>query len=252
MRAIILAAGLGRRLGPRGEPLPKVLLRFGGRSLLERHLRLLAGVGVREVVLGVGFKAAAVDAEVARINPSALGITVETVFNPSYERGSVVTLWSLREALTRGGDVIVMDGDVLYDRRMIERLAQSRHRNCFLLDRDVEPGEEPMKLAMRNGEPVDFRKTLEKPHDFYGESVGFFRFEPIVARRLTEAARRLIENGKDGEYFEEALRDVLITSPAGTFGVEDVTGLPWIEIDFPGDVERAESEVLPSLLAADR
>jgi choline kinase len=57
MRAIILAAGRGMRLQQSdGQQLPKCLLRFGGMSLLERHLRLLAGVGVEEIVLALGFR----------------------------------------------------------------------------------------------------------------------------------------------------------------------------------------------------
>ncbi len=50
--------------------------------------------------------------------------------------------------------------------------------------------------------------------------------------------------------YEEAIRDLLRAVPPGMFGIEDVTGLPWIEIDFPADVARAETEVLPRL--ADR
>ncbi len=251
MRALILAAGVGRRLGPRAETDPKVLLRFDGRSLLERHLQLLHAVGVDEVVLGVGFEAGRVTAELDRLSLDG-AMRISTVFNPDYARGSVVTIWSLRDALTAGGDVLVMDGDVLYDRRMLKRLLSTHHRNCFLLDRDVEPGEEPMKLAMKDGVPVDFRKTLERPHDFYGESVGFFRLDQSAARDLAGAAKVLIDAGRDGEYFEEALRDVLLASLPGRFGVEDVTGLPWIEIDFPEDVVRAEREILPALLPEDR
>ncbi len=251
MRALILAAGVGRRLGPRAETDPKVLLRFDGRSLLERHLQLLHAVGVDEVVLGVGFEAGRVTAELDRLSLDG-AMRISTVFNPDYARGSVVTIWSLRDALSAGGDVLVMDGDVLYDRRMLKRLLSTHHRNCFLLDRDVEPGEEPMKLAMKDGVPVDFRKTLERPHDFYGESVGFFRLDQSAARDLAGAAKVLIDAGRDGEYFEEALRDVLLASLPGRFGVEDVTGLPWIEIDFPEDVVRAEREILPALLPEDR
>ncbi|MSO74030.1 MAG: phosphocholine cytidylyltransferase family protein [Alphaproteobacteria bacterium] len=249
--ALILAAGVGRRLGPRAEEGPKVLLRFGGASLLERHLRLLKVVGIDEVVLGVGFEAARVAAELSQLG-SALSAGVSIVYNPDYRRGSVVTIWSLRDALRAGGDIFVMDGDVLYDRRMLSRLVETRHRNCFLLDRDVELGEEPMKLAMKDGRPVDFRKTLERPHDYYGESVGFFRLDEAAASDLANAAKALIERGKDNEYFEEALRDVLLASPSGRFGVEDVTGLPWIEIDFPDDIERAERKILPAFVPEDR
>jgi choline kinase len=249
MRAVILAAGTGARLGPRALEGPKVLLTIGGRTLLERHLRLLAIAGIDDVVIGVGYAAEQVRAELKRLGVAG---RVATVDNPDYRRGSVVTLWTLREVLTRGGDVLIMDGDVLYDRRILERLVETRHRNCFLLDRDVEHGEEPMKLAIRGGLPVDFRKKIERPHDYYGESVGFFRLSDRTAADLVQAAAALIGAGYDDAYFEEALRVVLLASPTGAFGFEDVTGLPWIEIDFPADIERAEREVLPALLLEDR
>jgi choline kinase len=243
MRAVIFAAGLGSRLGSAAEEMPKILLRFGGRSLLERHLAQLGAVGIDEITLGVGFGAGQISAELERLNAAH----VELVHNPHYRDGSVVTLWTLRQAMLRGGDILLMDGDVLYDRRMLERLVTSPRKNLFLLDRDVAPGEEPMKLAIRDGRPVDFRKTLEQSHDFYGESVGFFRFDESVARDLTVAAERIIAAGRRADYMEEAIRDVLLSSPPSRFGFEDVTGLPWIEIDFTEDMARASEKILPRL-----
>jgi choline kinase len=52
------------------------------------------------------------------------------------------------------------------------------------------------------------------------------------------------------EPYEEAIRDVLLAEPR-QFGYEDVTGLPWIEIDFPEDVKRARDDILPRLHESD-
>ncbi len=248
MRAVILAAGLGRRLGGAAEGMPKILLSFAGRSLLDRHLTMLRAVGLTEVTLGVGYGAESIEAELARLDKSG----VELVHNPDYREGSVITLSRLGKAMTRGGDILLMDGDVLYDRRMLQKLTASPHSNLFLLDRDVERGEEPMKLAIKDNQPVDFRKTLEREHDYYGESVGFFRFDAQVAGELGGAASEIIAAGRRDVYMEEAIRDVLLASPPGRITFEDITGLPWIEIDFAEDVERAEREILPRLLAEDR
>ncbi|MEE8172639.1 MAG: phosphocholine cytidylyltransferase family protein [Alphaproteobacteria bacterium] len=248
MRAVIFAAGLGRRLGGAAQEAPKILLRFGNRSLLERHLTQLGAVGVEEITLGVGHGAALIEAELERLNAAG----VELVHNPDYREGSVVTMSTLSEAMTRGGDILLMDGDVLYDRRMLERLVASPHPNLFLLDREVEPGEEPMKLAIEAGHPVDFRKSLEREYEFYGESVGLFRFDAVVARELGDAARRIIADGRRWDYMEDAIRDVLLASAKGRFAFEDITGLPWIEIDFAEDIQRAASDILPRLIAQDR
>lgn len=240
MKAVILAAGVGRRLG---VDKPKCLLEVGGKTLLQRHLEILHGCGIDEVIMGVGHQAAEIERALSTLD---VRDAVRLVHNPDYAQGSVVTLWRLREWLTADDDVLLMDADVLYDSRMIARLLESPHRNCFLLDRDLEPGDEPVKLCVRDGRLVEFRKQVDVDCDYVGESVGFFRLSNHVTQRLLDATARYIDAGGLDAPYEEALRDVLLAEP-DRFGFEDITGLPWMEIDFPRDVKRARSEILPRL-----
>ncbi len=103
------------------------------------------------------------------------------------------------------------------------------------------------KICLRDGEIVDFGKTTTPDHDRHGESVGFFRFSPEAATMLASIVAGYVEAGRSQEMYEEAIRDLLRATPPSAFGIEDVTGLPWIEIDFPEDVVRAEADVLPRL-----
>lgn len=243
MKAVLLAAGAGRRLGEAGRQ-PKSLLRLGGRSLLQRHLENLRALGITEILLCTGFEAAQLERETAA---SGLGGDVRFVHNPRFEQGSVLTLWCAREALG-AGETLVMDADVLYPPRLLERLVQSPVENCFLLDRAFEPGEEPVKLCVRGGRLVEFRKRLAPGlhFDYCGESVGFFRFGPEVGARLARRCEAYVDDGRLDAPHEEAIRDLLLDAPAD-FGFEDVTGTPWMEIDFPEDIERAHREVLPRI-----
>jgi choline kinase len=242
MKAVMLAAGIGNRLSKdRPEP-PKVLLRFAGKSLLERHIANLKRCGVTELVIGVGYEAQMILDEVKRLGVESF---VRTVHNPRFRDGSGITLASLGGEFACGRDVLLMDGDVLYDERILKRLIDTKHKNCLLLDRDFEPGDEPVKICVRGDQMVDFHKKVQGNFDLMGESVGFFRFAPDVARDVLARCRFHIDNNEPALWYEESIRDVLLARPAGTFGYEDVTGLAWIEIDFPDDVQRAEREILP-------
>jgi choline kinase len=247
MRAIILAAGRGARLQQSADQqLPKCLLQFGGLSLLERHLRVLARAGVEEVVLALGFRHELVEAALERRSGER---RPEIFLNERFELGSVLTVHTVAEALTRGGDVLLMDADVLYDEDILGALvAAPASVNRLLIDRDFEPGDEPVKLCVRDGVPIELRKQLEPGlrYDTIGESVGFFRFDAAAARRLAAIVARYVESGRAHLPHEEAIRD-LLRERSQRFEVADVTGLPWIEIDFPADVERAAREVLPQL-----
>lgn len=247
MRAIVLAAGGGLRLQqPPQLQLPKCLLQFGGRSLLERHLQLLRGAGVEEVVLALGFRHEQVEAELQRLHWQP---RPAIVLNARFELGSVLTLHTVADAMTRGGDVLLMDADVLYHERIMTALvAGCRPVNRVLIDREFEAGDEPVKLCVRDGVPVDLRKQLagDLQCDTVGESVGFFRFDQPAARRLTAIVAGYVEGGRAHLPHEEAIRD-LLREGSHSFEVADITGAPWIEIDFPADVERAARAILPQL-----
>jgi choline kinase len=250
MRAIILAAGRGQRLQqPEHQQLPKCLLRFAGKSLLERHLLALCECGVSEVVLALGFKRELIEAELARMQVAR----PEIVINAAFELGSVLTVHTAAEPLQRGGEVLLMDADVLYDTRILKALvAGERPVNRLLMDRDFEAGsDEPVKICLRRGEPVELRKRLaaDLEYDAIGESVGFFRFDESGSRRLAELVAGYVARGAADMPHEEAVRD-LIRERGQAFEVADVTGLAWIEIDFPIDVTRAEREILPEIEAS--
>lgn len=242
MKAIILAAGVGERMGMAAGGRPKCLLDLGGSTLLARHLGLLHGHGIQSVSVVTGFAPEPVAAELERRGGATM------IHNPDYRAGSIVSLWSARGALTSGDDILLMDADVLYHPRVLARLLTGPSRSAFLMDRGFEAGDEPVKLCLRRGRIVEFRKRIAPDLDFdtQGESVGFFRFAPDHARQLAELAERYVAENRKGEPYEEALRDLVLAQPQD-FSVEDVTGLPWIELDFPEDLERARDEVLPRI-----
>jgi choline kinase len=247
MRAIILAAGRGVRLQmPEDSQLPKCLLRFDGMTLLERHLRMLKNAGVEDVAIAVGFRHELVEAELTRLSWRP---RPELVINMQFELGSVLTVHAAARAMTRGGDILLMDADVLYDERILSALvAGNGPVNRLLIDRDFEAGDEPVKLCLRAGVPVELRKQLaaDLKFDTIGESVGFFRFDQAGARRLAALVADYVDTGRAHMPHEEAVRD-LLRERSQVLEVADVTGLPWIEIDFPNDVVRAARDVLPQL-----
>lgn len=247
MRAIILAAGLGWRLGGGQEQPPKCLLRFDGATLIERHLHALVAAGVRGVHVGVGYRAAEIEAEIARLQ---LPIPVRLVHNPDFREGNIVTLHTLRDAMLAGHELLLMDADVLYHTDLLRRLTGSAHANCFLLDRDFDAGDEPVKLCVADGRLVEFGKIIPEQVHFEscGESVGFFKLSAAMATRLAARAEHYVATGRRDAFYEDALRDLLLQAP-DEFGFEDITGIPWIEIDFQADVHRAETEVMAHIRA---
>jgi choline kinase len=242
MKAIMLAAGIGRRLDGRHPPKP--LLSVGGKSLLERHIEVLRSRRVDHLVLIVGHRETELRREVARLGAEDF---VHLQRNPDYERGSILSLGCARATLSSATGVLVMDADVLYHPGLMDRLLGSPHTDCLLLDRNFEPGDEPVKVGVSNGQVVEFGKLINGAKlDLLGEWPGFVKLSAPVCLALVRIMYELIEAGRIDAPMEDALRNLILRHP-GILQWEDITGLPWIEIDFVQDLERAREEVLPRI-----
>ena len=248
MQAIMLAAGIGSRLyGNTNTQPPKSLLQFGGKSLLHRHIEILHHLGVKGLTLVLGYRKDEILAEADRVQ-QALGIQsfVDHVVNPDYRLGTVVSLYSARSVLCSGGDVLMMDADVLYTSTLIEKLLNSANADCLLVDKNFESGDEPVKVCIEDEQIVNFGKKISHKYETMGEWPGFMRMGPRVAKLISEACLSIIDAGKSDSPCEDAMYNVLMAVP-GEIGYIDVTGEPWIEIDFPEDLDRARDIILPQL-----
>jgi L-glutamine-phosphate cytidylyltransferase len=235
MKAIILAAGKGTRLDGAAVK-PKCLVEVGGSTLLHRQIDTLRSLGVGKIVVVVGFGADSIREEC----DEEISFVENAVFA---ETSSLYSLWLAREHMTDG--FVVLNSDVLFHREMLADLLECDHGDALLIsDSDPNPlGDEEMKIKMRDGLVVDLSKQMD-PLEADGENVGIVKFSASGAKHLVNYMNELIANGAKKDWAPRAFLEYARHHPLHALSTG---GLPWIEIDFPEDYERAVSEIFPQI-----
>jgi choline kinase len=244
VKAIILAAGVARRLAPLTDRTHKCLLEVGGRPLLSRMLTALDAVGVQEAILVVGHCAEQVREQAGR-RVGRMGIRY--VENPEYTRGSALSLYAARAHLS--DPVVVMDADVLFPRELLRRLLASPAPSAFLIDRGFQDTGEEVKFYTRSDRVIALgKKVVPESWDLVGEGVGFFKCGAEAGPALVRLLEQIIAEGGGLSEYEDALHLLVQQHHVGWV---DITALPWTEIDFAEDLRRAREEVLAQVVRLD-
>ena len=239
MKAIILAAGVGKRLWEITQHRPKCLIEIGGQPLLRRYLTSLASLGIRRADIVVGYKQEMIRAAVAR---DSCGVRVNFLVNEQFHRGSISSLWEARTVLD--DDVIVMDADVLFHQDILRRLVTSSFENALLMDESVRQTGEECMVVVAGGRVIALTKNMPAQYDYAGEGVGFLRVKHADTPRMVSSLKNSIDKGAWNMEYEDALLQYFQEVKVGC---EKIGGLPWTEIDFVEDVKKAELDVLPRL-----
>jgi choline kinase len=217
---------------------PKCLVEVGGLTLLQRQIDSLKSAGINGIVVVVGFGADSIREE--------CGAEISFVENARFaETSSMYSLWLAREHLLDG--FVVLNSDVLFHPQMLANLIESSHEDALLLsDHDPNPlGDEEMKVKLEDRMVIDISKTMD-PLEADGENVGIVKFGASGAKALVGYMNALIAAGALKDWAPRAFREFALHHPLYALSTG---GLPWIEIDFPEDYERAVHEIYPQLEA---
>ncbi|HJU05514.1 MAG TPA: phosphocholine cytidylyltransferase family protein, partial [Nitrospiraceae bacterium] len=219
MKAVILAAGVGKRLWPVTQHRPKCLIELGGRTLLSRYLEHLAGVGIRQAVIVVGYKHEMIR---AAAGTDLHGVAVRYVKSDQYQRGSITSLWLARHELDE--DVVIMDADVLFHRQILRRLIDSPLPTALLLDETVKQQTEECMAIVRGGRIVALTKRMPDRYDLAGEGVGFLKVRRADCPFMIDSLNTHVERGELDMEYEDGLREFF---GSVRVGYETIGGLPW-------------------------
>jgi len=233
MKAIILSAGQGSRLGHLVDDRPKCLIEFSGRTLLDRQLDTLEASGVHEVVVVTGFHDELVNQAIARRTG---GPTVRMIFNPFYKvADNTGSLYMAREELS--GDCLVWNGDTLVSRALMAKVVgNDRSGICVTIDRKDGYDDDDMKVvAAEDGRLHAIGKRISEGVN--AESIGLLAFRSGGAEQFRDAIERAMRTSEGTTIWY--LRVIHHLAQTGEVWTLDIRGEEWGEVDFPEDVERA-------------
>jgi len=233
-KAIILAAGLGKRLSSLTKEKPKSLLRVNGETILEYQKRVLQECGVENITIVTGYKSEKIE--------RTLGPNTGYIYNPFYAvTGSLVSLWFAKSEMKHG--FIYLHGDVLFHKQILKKLL-STHSDISLVVAKKQCVTEDMKVRVNSGQIIEINKSIEAS-EAYGEFVGLAKFSRKGAKTLVTILEKIVREGNLTDYFEYAIQRLV--NEGHKVHKCDVNNLPWVEIDFVEDFEKAKKVVYPRI-----
>ncbi|MGO8885418.1 MAG: sugar phosphate nucleotidyltransferase [Streptosporangiaceae bacterium] len=241
MIGMVLAAGAGRRLRPDTDALPKTLLPVAGQTtILDIGLRNLAAAGMTDVVVIVGYAAAAVADRVPELERRH-GVAIELLYNDRAEEwNNAYSLWLAREHFGQG--VLLVNGDTVHPVSVEKTLlaagaGSGREADLILAIDDVKQlAEEEMKVVLDSGGLLARISKKIDPARAGGEYIGATLITAAAAAPLADALE-VTWRRDPGLYYEDGYQE--LADRGRHLAVAPIGAVEWVEVDDHRDLSRA-------------
>ena len=242
MQAIILAAGMGKRLGEYTKDNTKCMLPVNGERLIDRTLTILCHHHIKKVYIVIGYKGENLRNYVGKRYSDNLDI--EFIDNPIYDKTNNIYSLSLAEDKMVEDDTILFESDLIYEEDIVRKLVENPNPNLALVAKweywmdgtVVRIDKDNNILSFVSKDMFDYHRTEE-----YYKTINIYKFSKEFAKnKYIPFLQAYCKAWGNNEYYEEVLK-VLTFLNRTELKALPIAGEKWYEIDDVQDLDIAET-----------
>lgn len=241
MQAIILAAGMGKRLGEYTQHNTKCMVPVNGRPLIDRMLEQLSLLHLNRVVIVVGYEGQKL---IEHINTLDLDLKIEFVHNPIYDKTNNIYSLALAKDKMMEDDTLLIESDLIVDDRMFELLLSNPFPNLALVARYETWMDGTMVRIDEENNIVNFVPKAAFNYadtDKYYKTVNIYKFsKEFSATKYVPFLEAYTKSVGNNEYYENVLRIISFLNSHDLKALP-ITNEKWYEIDDKQDLDIAEA-----------
>ncbi|MBT4935444.1 NTP transferase domain-containing protein [Candidatus Woesearchaeota archaeon] len=236
-KAILLVAGLGNRLKPITDTIPKCLVEVNGTPILINTLNHLADEGIKDVVLVVGHLANVIQ---NTIGTSYKNMNITYIESKEYATtNNMYSLWLVRDHLEQGS--LLIEGDSFFDKNVLTRIMNTNHTLSYWAGDRFSLFKEGCMLTTGDGHHVQkiqiVREPLTEYNDNYHKSVGILKITAEFGKQFSQWLDIEVQKGNTNVYYDLVIAEHINGSTP--LFVCPVHGMKWFEIDDHNDLHKA-------------
>lgn len=242
MQAIILAAGMGRRLGEYTKNNTKCMLSINGEKLIDRTLTILSNLNVTKVIIVIGYKGENLKNHIGNRYHGLLDI--EYVNNPIYDKTNNIYSLSLAKEKMIKDDTLLFESDIIYDESIVKKLLDNTWPNLALVAKwEYWMDGTVVKIDNENNIQSFVSKDMFNFHDTddYYKTINIYKFSKEFARnKYIPFLNAYCQAWGNNEYYEQVLK-VLTFLNRTELKALPISDEKWYEIDDIQDLDIAET-----------
>lgn len=241
MQAVILAAGMGKRLGNLTKNGTKCLVKVNGKALIEYAIESLLAANIEKIIIVVGHEAEGLIKYINNIFPV---VNIEYVTNPVFDKtNNIYSLWLAREYF-RQDDTILLESDVIFDSSIIDELVNNEDRDVALVSKFESWMDGTVAVLDESDSIVS---VIDKKHFKWGDTgdyyktVNVYKFsKEFSTQHYLPFVEAYLASLGANEYYEQVLKVIVFLENSGLKGMR-ISARRWYEIDDPHDLHIAET-----------
>lgn len=241
MQVIILAAGMGKRLGELTKNNTKCMIQVNGKTLIERALTQFSALDLKKIIMVIGYKG---DELREFLGDSFNGLPIEYIINPIYDvTNNIYSLFLAKEQLQQD-DTLLIESDLIFEDRVLEKVLADPYPNIALVAKYESWMDGTVVMLDNDNNILNFvtKKAFNFDHkDSYYKTVNIYKFsKEFSITHYVPFLNAYINSLGKNEYYEQVLRVIALLDKPDLKALP-LSGEKWYEIDDIQDLNNAES-----------